>query len=119
MIHVAAVAPVIMFVDAKDNGKDDAERFLRSQTALVKSRFVLNKVFDRPEIKKFDMLREHIDPADWLELGLEFVGFDKSHQKCHKTNRERFAMHFGASPETQISLCMRATLLESWSHLSL
>jgi hypothetical protein len=41
-----------------------------------------------------------IDPADWLELGLKFVGFDKSRQKCHKTNQERFAMHFGASPET-------------------
>jgi len=41
-----------------------------------------------------------IDPADWLELGLEFVGFDKSRQRCHKTNRERFATHFGASPET-------------------
>jgi hypothetical protein len=41
-----------------------------------------------------------INPADWLELGLEFVGFDKSRQKCHKTNRERFATHFGASPET-------------------
>jgi hypothetical protein len=41
-----------------------------------------------------------IDPADWLELGLQFVGFDKSRQKCHKTNRERFVTHFGASPET-------------------
>jgi hypothetical protein len=35
-----------------------------------------------------------IDPADWLELGLEFVGFDKRRQKCHKTNQERFATHF-------------------------
>jgi hypothetical protein len=41
-----------------------------------------------------------IKPADWLELGLEFVGFDQSRQKCHKTNRECFATHFGASPET-------------------
>jgi hypothetical protein len=41
-----------------------------------------------------------IDPTDWCELGLEFVGFDTRRQKCHKTNLERFVTHFGASPET-------------------
>ena len=40
-----------------------------------------------------------IDPTDWCELGLQFVGFDKRRQKCHKTNLERFVSHFGASPE--------------------
>jgi hypothetical protein len=29
-------------------------------------------------------------PADWCELGLQLVGFDKSRQKCHRTNLERF-----------------------------
>jgi hypothetical protein len=41
-----------------------------------------------------------IDPGDWLELGLELVGFDKSRQNCHSTNLKRFVTHFGASPET-------------------
>ena len=41
-----------------------------------------------------------INPADWCELGLQLVGFDKSRQTCYRTNLERFVTHFGASPET-------------------
>ena len=43
----------------------------------------------------------NIDPAAWLELGLEFVGFYERRQKVrYKTNLERFTSHYGASPET-------------------
>ncbi|MBM4071445.1 MAG: hypothetical protein FJ271_21290 [Planctomycetes bacterium] len=63
LLHVDAFFPGV-------DGKDHAERFLRSQTALVKSRFVLNRVFDRPEIKKSDLAQKLIDPAQWLERQL-------------------------------------------------
>jgi hypothetical protein len=43
-----------------------------------------------------------IDPNDWCELGLHFVGFDTRRQKCHKTNLERFAYSF-VSPDIGIS----------------
>ena len=47
----------------------------------------------------------NIDPAAWLELGLEFVGFDKRRQKIrHKANLDRFETHFGASPETHSAI---------------
>jgi hypothetical protein len=42
-----------------------------------------------------------IDPADWLRLGLESVGFSSTRQKGHREmNVECFLAHFGASPET-------------------
>ena len=44
-----------------------------------------------------------MNPAAWLELGLEFVGFDERRQKIrHKANLDRF--DFGASPETHSAI---------------
>jgi hypothetical protein len=42
-----------------------------------------------------------VNPTDFLQLGLEIVGYSLSRQTIrHKTNVERFMAHFGTSPES-------------------
>ena len=47
----------------------------------------------------------NIDPAAWLELGLDFAGFDDRRRMVHhKTNLQRFVAHYGASPEAHSAI---------------
>ena len=55
--------------------KADPETDRRTQVALIKS-FVLSKVVTQPEVDKLAVIREHNEPAEWLEheLKAEFTG---------------------------------------------
>jgi hypothetical protein len=46
-----------------------------------------------------------VTPKEWLELGLNIVGFGPIRQnRLHATNVERFVAHFGASPESHSAM---------------
>jgi hypothetical protein len=46
-----------------------------------------------------------ITPKEWLELGLQSVGFGPTRQnRLQETNIERFVSHFGASPESHSAI---------------
>lgn len=52
--------------------RDSAYRsYLRSQAALVRSRFVLNQALAHPEIRVLGLFTEKTDPSQWLEKNLE------------------------------------------------
>ena len=56
-----------------------------------------------------------ISPVDWLELGLQMVGFDSGHQICHhKMDIQCFQAHFGASPPKD-ALCHTLRFLSTFN----
>lgn len=75
-LHVAAQAPKILFqtIDAQNAG-GDYNRYQSTQRTLVKSRMVLSAALRDPKISNCRMLRQQVDPVDWLgqKLKVEFV----------------------------------------------
>jgi succinoglycan biosynthesis transport protein ExoP len=67
LIHMAAVTPSVLFT-TKDGYSFDM--YQRSQTALVKSRFVLNTALGQKEVKNLKLVLELPDPVQWLEREL-------------------------------------------------
>ncbi len=78
-VHVASVPPWI--INHRDAYADRAEfaTFQKLQASEMKSRFVLDKVRLRGEVKKLDMIRDQADPIAFLdeEIKIDFKDGDE------------------------------------------
>lgn len=77
-LHVAAQAPKILFstVDnSQDLGGDSYKRYQSTQQTLLKSHLVLAAALLDPKVAHYKMIRDHVDPIDWLQktLGVDFA----------------------------------------------
>ncbi len=76
-LQLAAQPPKVLFrtVETDTNG-DDYKRYQNTQLTLVKSQLVLNAALVDKSVSKYAMIRDKIDPIDWLKenLRVEFVG---------------------------------------------
>ncbi len=76
-LQLAAQPPKVLFrtVETDTNG-DDYKRYQNTQLTLVKSQLVLNAALVDKSVSKYAMIRDKIDPIDWLKenLKVEFVG---------------------------------------------
>ncbi|WP_152054005.1 polysaccharide biosynthesis tyrosine autokinase [Tautonia marina] len=76
LLHVRAMPYRILFktVETTDLGRDEYDRYQKTQIAKLKSRVVINAVLQQPNIAKFQMIRAYEDPVLGLLDDLE-VGF--------------------------------------------
>jgi capsular exopolysaccharide synthesis family protein len=65
LLHVAAIPPRVIFPTAES--RTDYGTFQRTQVTMIKSRHVLNTAFRRDEIKNLPIVRNQVDPVEWLE----------------------------------------------------
>jgi capsular exopolysaccharide synthesis family protein len=65
-LHVSAKHPTILSGVAAENRLDFAT-YQRTQTALVKSRLVLNAAFRNPKVATLAILNDKADPIQWVE----------------------------------------------------
>jgi succinoglycan biosynthesis transport protein ExoP len=75
-LHVAANAPRMVFKTADSTeGRNDFLTYMRTQSARVKSRYVLNAALKAETVKQLPLVTEQTDPVAWLdeELKVEFT----------------------------------------------
>lgn len=65
LLRVAAVEPRLVFKTVEDQG--DFHTYLKTQMALLKSRFVLNAALRRPGVAELGIVRAQKHPVEWLE----------------------------------------------------
>ncbi len=65
LLRVAAVEPRLVFKTVEDNG--DFQTYLKTQMAMIKSRFVLNAALRRPGVGELSIVRQQKYPVEWLE----------------------------------------------------
>ncbi len=65
LMRVAAVEPRLVFKTVEDQG--DFHTYLKTQMALIKSRFVLNAALRRPGVGELSIVRSQKHPVEWLE----------------------------------------------------
>lgn len=72
-LQVFSRAPVVAFSTAEtsQSGNEDYKRYQKTQVALLKSRPVLQSALQKPEISKLRLVREPVDPVQWLKDHLE------------------------------------------------
>lgn len=72
-IHISSEAPKILFTTAE--GKPDFMSYQKTQMALVCSRFVLNAALRQPKVADLPIVKDQLDPAEWLikELQLDYM----------------------------------------------
>ncbi len=68
MIHVAANRPHVLMQMDRVN---DFASYQRTQIALVKSRLVLNRALNNPNVAALSVVKEHVDPILWLEKEIQ------------------------------------------------
>jgi len=73
MLRVATETPRILVKTAEN--ESNFATFQRTQLAMMRSRIVLEEALKQPEVAKLPVVREQIDPAEWLdkELQIEFA----------------------------------------------
>ncbi|MHC4875303.1 MAG: GumC family protein [Planctomycetota bacterium] len=74
LLKIDENAPRLVFSTAE--GEDDFFTFRQTQTALVKSRFVLNAALRKPGISDLKMLRGIEHPVDWLQSNLSVGSYN-------------------------------------------
>ena len=65
VLHISANLPFIIF-DTPD-ARTDFGNYQRSQLVLAKSRLVLNAALRNPEVAALPLIRDKVDPIEWLE----------------------------------------------------
>lgn len=71
LLRVAAIEPRMVFKTAEESS--DFPTYVKTQQALIKSRFVLNAALRRPGIADLQIVRDQKFPLEWLE---KVVGVD-------------------------------------------
>ncbi len=66
MLHVMHQQPRVLFGTASEAGADFGT-YQKTQSALVKSRLVLNAALRSPKVAELSLIREQPKPIDWLE----------------------------------------------------
>jgi polysaccharide biosynthesis transport protein len=70
-IRVTARPPRGLFIDDSSyEGNDEFAAYMRTQSAWIKSRPVLNAALRQPQVADLAEIRAHADPIAWLEKGL-------------------------------------------------
>lgn len=76
-LHVAAQPPKVLYktVETEALNGDDYKRYQTTQLTLVKSRPVLNSALNDEKVKNYRIIRDQVDPIDWLKekLAVEFI----------------------------------------------
>lgn len=70
-LHVATVSPRILVRTAESETQVDFATYQRTQLAMIRSRLVLEKVLEDPEVAALPVIRKQPDPFEWLEQELE------------------------------------------------
>src|SRR5438105_5005997 len=66
LLDVACTPPKVVF-STNENRVDPFHTYQRKQLALVKSRLVLTAALRRPKVAELSIVRQQVDPVDWLE----------------------------------------------------
>src|SRR5208282_3781343 len=74
LLYMASFQPNVLFRTSEDHA--DNTTYQRTQTALIKGRFVLNAALRQPKVSDLSLVREQPDAAGWLEsdLKVETIG---------------------------------------------
>ena len=65
LLRVASVEPRLVFKTVEEHG--DFPTYLKTQMALIRSRFVLNAALRRPGVSELSIVRQQKVPVEWLE----------------------------------------------------
>lgn len=65
LLRVASVEPRLVFKTVEEHG--DFPTYLKTQMALIRSRFVLNAALRRPGVGELSIVRQQRVPVEWLE----------------------------------------------------
>ncbi len=65
LMRVASVEPRMVFKTVEEQG--DFPTYLKTQMALIRSRFVLNAALRRPGVSELSIVRQQKVPVEWLE----------------------------------------------------
>lgn len=78
-LHVAATAPRMVFKTADSTeGRNDFLTYMRTQSARIKSRYVLNAALKADGVKRLPLVTEQTDPVAWLDEELKVEYTDNS-----------------------------------------
>lgn len=84
-IRLAQQPPVVLFERPPDRDVDSQfENFKRTQTALLRSKFVLNPALRKPEVRNLPLVKEQTEPVDWLSKALR-IEFPEDAEVMHVT----------------------------------
>jgi hypothetical protein len=76
LLVIASEAPRVLFTTSTNTS--DYSRYLETQIGLIKSRLVLNKALQQPEVSQLPAIKNQRDPLDWLSRGLEVARITNS-----------------------------------------
>ena len=68
LLRVASVEPRLVFKTVEEQG--DFPTYLKTQMALIRSRFVLNAALRRPGVSELSIVRQQKVPVEWLEKAI-------------------------------------------------
>jgi capsular exopolysaccharide synthesis family protein len=70
-LFVASTPPKIAMSTLENTASpSELTTFQKTQASLVKSRLVLSKALSDPEIRDRDLVKQHADPVEWLDMEL-------------------------------------------------
>ena len=75
-LRLASQQPVVMFETADSSKQTPFDIYKGTQRELIRNRFVLNAALRNPAVAKLAIVREQIDPIEWLQknLAVSFPG---------------------------------------------
>jgi polysaccharide biosynthesis transport protein len=75
-LRLASQQPVVMFETADSSKQTPFDIYKGTQRELIRNRFVLNAALRNPAVAKLAIIREQLDPIEWLQknLAVSFPG---------------------------------------------
>src|SRR5262245_25662402 len=65
-LHVSAAIPWLVYKDQDTTGREFAT-YMKTQSARIKSRFVLNAALKKDTVQNLEIVRDQAEPIPWLE----------------------------------------------------